>query len=119
MIYIKHTADTSKFIEIQSDDVLINSEQDILDLIVDIEYRFDTKKIIINRNNIHESFFDLKTGMAGAIMQKLANYFVKMAIIGNYDNIKNKSFQDYLYETNKNRQVVFVSEISKAIELLN
>ena len=55
--------------EIISDKIVISTVQDALDLMVDCGYH-GASSIIIYKNNIIPSFFDLKTGIAGDILQK-------------------------------------------------
>lgn len=113
----KHTVNGSNYVELLSDDVIINSEQDILDLIVDVEYQFDCKNIIVHRNNLNESFFELKSGFAGNILLKLSNYKINFGIIGDFSDLGN-TFHDFIFEANKNGQTVFTSNIDEAIALL-
>jgi hypothetical protein len=67
--------------EIISDHIEISDVQDALDLMADCDYR-GARNIIIYKKNIIPGFFDLKTGIAGEILQKFSNYHVKLAIIG-------------------------------------
>ena len=113
----KHTLNSNNYIEVISKDVVINSEQAILDLIVNAEYQFDCKNILVHRNNLNESFFDLKSGFAGNILLKLSNYKINFGIIGDFSDLGN-TFHDFIYETNKNGQTVFASSIDKAVALL-
>ena len=113
----KHTVNGNIYVEIISDDVIINSEQDILDLIVDVEYQFDCKNIIVHRNNLNEFFFELKSGFAGNILLKLSNYKINFGIIGDFSDLGN-TFHDFIFETNKNGQTVFTSNIDETIALL-
>ena len=109
-----HTA-----VEIISDEVLINAEQDALDLMVDIGYQFECTKIILHKENIREDFFDLKTGLAGAVLQKFSNYQVQLAIIGEFNSHKSKSLDDFIFESNRNGQVLFVEDIPAALKALD
>jgi hypothetical protein len=67
---------------------------------------------------IDESFFDLKTGIAGEILQKVSNYQMKLAIVGDYSNYPSKSLRDFIYESNKANQVIFINNIQDAIDRL-
>jgi hypothetical protein len=105
-------------VEIISDDVLINSEQDALDLMVDIGYQYESKKIILHKKNISKLFFELKTGLAGAVLQKFSNYQVQLAIIGEFGSHKSKSLNDFIYESNRNGHILFAVDIPTALEAL-
>ncbi|MBN2536444.1 MAG: DUF4180 domain-containing protein [Spirochaetales bacterium] len=39
-------------------------------------------------------------------------------ILGKYDNIDSRSFRDFIYESNKNGQVIIVDSLENAIKLL-
>jgi len=114
----EHIVNTNIFIELVSTNIIINSEQDILDLIVDTEYQFDCKNIIVHRKNINEAFFDLKSGFAGAILLKLSNYKIKFGMVGDFSDLDD-TFQDLIYESNKTGQTVFSSDVNKVIALWN
>ena len=118
MKFIEHELTESKAIEIVSDEVLINSEQDALDLLADIGYLHDSGKIIIYRKNLCDDFFNLSTGIAGSIMQKFSNYRVQAAIIGEF-NEDSRSLKAFILESNRSRQVFFVRDLSTALQELD
>ena len=116
--YLEHQLYHKKAIEIISDEVIINSEQDALDLMANIDYQFDSKIIILKEKNLNVDFFDLKTGVAGAILQKFSNYRVQLAIIGDFSKYSSKSLQDFIYESNKQKRILFVEDIEMALNSL-
>ncbi len=69
-----------------SEEIVINNTQDALDLLANSYYQ-GANKIIIKEENITPAFFDLKTKIAGDILQKFSNYGVQCAIIGDLANI--------------------------------
>uniref|UniRef100_UPI0024E1BC26 DUF4180 domain-containing protein n=1 Tax=Chryseobacterium sp. TaxID=1871047 RepID=UPI0024E1BC26 len=71
MLIKSHTINNIKIAEVISDDMLIQSSQDGLDLMGNIYYQgFD--KIVLYEKNITPEFFDLKTKIAGEILQKFS-----------------------------------------------
>lgn len=100
-------------------DVSISSAQDALDLMASVHYQCGCNKIVVMKSAIAESFFDLKTGLAGEILQKFTNYHVKVAIVGDFQNYSSKSLRDFLYESNKGNQIFFLSDEKEAIEKLH
>lgn len=114
MKFIEHEIGLSKAIEIVSDEVIINSEQDALDLMANIGYQYNSRKIIMYRKNLSENFFKLSSGMAGAIMQKFSNYRVQAAIIGDF-NDGSKSLKAFIIECNRTGQVLFAEALSMAL----
>ena|ERR1700754_2399615 len=104
--------------EIVSDRIEINSAQDALDILANCAYQ-DAKRIIIHQKNITDSFFDLKTTLAGDILQKFSNYNVKLAIVGDFSNYNSNSLRDFIYESNKAGRISFVATKDEAIEALS
>lgn len=109
----------SKIAVIDSDEIIINNTQEALDLMATIDYIYGCHKMIVEKSAIIEEFFDLKTKLAGEILQKYTNYNMKIAIIGNFDNYKSKSLKDFIYESNKGTQVFFLPTKQVAIEKLH
>ena len=102
---------------IKSDAIEINEYQDALDIMANCGY-MDARKIIMYKSNITPDFFDLKTRLAGEILQKFSNYRVRLAIIGDFSEFKSKSLTDFIYESNKHGHVVFVETLDEAINKL-
>ena len=117
MKFIEHEIGQSNAVEVVSDEVIINSEQDVLDLMANIGYLYDSGKIIMYRKNLSVDFFKLSSGMAGSIMQKFSNYRVQAAIIGDFTDCS-KSLKAFIIECNRTRQVLFVEDLSMALQEL-
>jgi hypothetical protein len=104
---------------IRNDTVVISDVQSTLDLMATVQYEVDAKRIIIHKSLISESFFDLKTRLAGDILQKFINYSVKIAIIGDFSMYTSKSLKDFIYECNKGKDIFFLATEQQAIEKLS
>lgn len=112
-----HNINQTKIAEIISDDIIINSSDDALDLLGNLYYQgYD--KIIIYENNLSTDFFDLKNKMAGEILQKFSNYRVSLAIIGDFAKYTSKSIRDFIYESNKTGHINFVDSTEEALNKL-
>lgn len=103
---------------ISSDDVIIHNAQEALDLMVMVRYDHGCDKIIINKKNITEDFFELKNGIAGEIMQKHINYEMPIAIVGEFEQYNSKSLKSLIYESNKGKKIIFKSTEAEALESL-
>lgn len=103
---------------VDSDQILLTDVQSALDLMVTVQYETGSNNIIINKGAICEEFFDLKTKLAGDVLQKFVNYRVRIAIVGDYSAYTSKSLKDFIYECNKGNSVFFVENESQAIEKL-
>jgi hypothetical protein len=112
-----HRINEIQIAEITSDTVFLKTADDALDVIGHL-YFHDTDKIVIHQNNITPDFFDLKSGIAGDILQKFSNYRFRLAIVGDFTTYSSKSLKDFIFESNKNGQVNFVESKDQAIALL-
>lgn len=110
-----HELNNTRIAEVISAEVLITDPESGLDLLATLYYQ-DVDKIILHQKNITPAFFDLKNGIAGEILQKFSNYRVRLAIVGEFSNYKSKSLQDFIFESNKGRQIIFVGSTAEAIE---
>lgn len=104
---------------VEEDGIVIASAQDALDLMATARHTLDCVKLLIPKENICREFFDLKTGVAGEILQKFANYMVKLAIVGDFSNIESKSLRDFIYECNNGSQIFFLKSEAEALEKLH
>lgn len=104
---------------VQSDEVLITDVQSALDLMATVKYEADADRIIINKSAVSEDFFDLKTRIAGEILQKFVNYQVKLAIIGDFSYYSSKALRDFIYECNNGRDIFFLADEDQAMEKLS
>lgn len=110
-----HHINGKKVAEVGSANVLINSVESALDLLGNLYYEgFD--KIILYENNLLPAFFDLKTGIAGEILQKFTNYRMPLVIIGDFSQYTSKSLADFILESNKGSQVNFTAALSDALK---
>lgn len=113
-----HGINNTRIAEIISNDIIITTAEDGVDLLGNLYYQ-DFDKIILQERNITPDFFDLKTGIAGEILQKFSNYRVRLVIVGNFTSYSGNSIKDFIYESNKGRQVNFVDSIAEAIDRLS
>lgn len=105
------------FAEIINEKYEIKSAQDGLD-IVGNSICMGSYKIIIREEGFAPEFFDLKTGLAGEILQKFSNYNCELAIIGDFSKYPSKALQDFIWESNKNGQINFVGSMEEAQRVL-
>ena len=110
-----HTLNNTNIAEIISDDEIIKTTEDGLDLLGSLYYQgFD--KIIVYEKNITPAFFDLKTGIAGEILQKFSTYRVRLAIVGDFSRYQSKSLKDFIFESNKMGQIYFLPSLNEVLE---
>lgn len=109
-----HEHNKHKIAEIIAEEVVINSIDDALELIGNLYYE-GYEKIIISENNITADFFNLKTKLAGEILQKFAQYQMPLVIVGDFEKYNSNSLRDFIYESNKGKQINFVANINEIL----
>ena len=109
-----HKVKDTSIAELIADNIMINNVQDAVDLLGNASY-LGAHKIIVHKNQLSPDFFDLKTQIAGEILQKFSNYRIKLAIIGDFKQITSKSLRDFIKESNKNRHILFVATLDEAL----
>ncbi len=100
---------------VRSSEILITDVQSASDFIATVDYETGCNRIIINKSAICEDFFDLKTRLAGEVLQKFINYQIKIAIVGDFSVYSSKSLKDFIYESNKGRDIFFLSNEEQAM----
>lgn len=89
--------------------------QDALDLIGNCGY-LGAAHVIVHETQITPEFFDLKTGLAGEILQKFSNYGMRLAIVGDFAKYASGSLQDFIRESNRTGLILFTGSAEAAKE---
>jgi len=108
----------SKVAILSGDGVVIETVQDALDALMNAHY-LDCAKLLIRKELINEDFFELKTGLAGEILQKCTNYRTKLAIVGDFSGYNSKSLNDFIYECNHGNSFFFKATEDEALQTLH
>lgn len=93
----------------------IKDVQTMLDVMASAHYNSECMGVVLYKESLDESFFDLKTGFAGEILQKFANYNMKLAVIGDYSHYTSKSLRDFIYESNHGNLAFFKGSLDEAL----
>lgn len=99
--------------ELMQGSPVIENTQDFLDIMADAAHN-GAVGIIVDENQLPAGFFELKTGIAGDILQKFSNYKMYLAIIGNFSKYKSKSLQDFIRESNRGGKIIFAGSKDEA-----
>ncbi|WP_238777391.1 DUF4180 domain-containing protein [Leptospira bandrabouensis] len=78
-----------------------------MDFFATIQYDSGCDRFVLKRSHLVSDFFDLKMGLAGNVIQKIVNYRIKLAIIGDFSIDSSKSLRDFIYEMNSGRDIFF------------
>ena len=103
---------------VNSNELVITDAQTALDVLMSAKYDVGTKNIVIDKKLIVEDFFILSKGLAGEILQKYVNYGGRIAIYGDYSHYTSKPLKDFIYESNKGKDVFFVATQDEAVDML-
>jgi len=68
--------------------------------------------VLIPIDRLDPSFFELRTGLAGEILQKFVNYRLRVAILGDYAQhaAASTSLRDFIRECNRGAAVWFLAD---------
>ena len=77
--------------------------------------------IVVPTSRLDQSFFDLRSGLAGEILQKAVNYRIRFAVIGDVSEYAaaSKAFHDLVVESQRSRDYFFVSDLAALAERLD
>lgn len=103
---------------ISNTEKVITDIQSALDVLMSAKYEAGTENIIISKQLVADDFFILSTGLAGEILQKYINYGGRIAIFGDYSHYTSKPLKDFIYESNKGKDVFFVATEEEAVNIL-
>jgi hypothetical protein len=114
MIKYHLTGSDTPVAEVTGSSVTITSASDMLDIMGDVSYA-GCSRMIVHSDSFSPGFFDLRTGIAGEILQKFSNYRMRLAIVGDFSHLTSKSWRDFIRESNRGRTVNFLSSAEEAI----
>jgi len=103
---------------VNSDELVITDTQTALEVLMSAKYDLGTKNIIIDKKLILDDFFILSKGIAGEILQKYINYGGRIAVYGDYSHYTSKPLKDFIYESNKGKDIFFVATQDEAVDML-
>ena len=96
---------------------VIRNPQDMLDLMA-FAGENGTNLLLLNEQNLDPAFYDLSTGLAGEIAQKLWNYRTRLAVVGTFTTVRSVRFREFMNETNKGNQLRFLNDTESAVRWL-
>lgn len=107
MIRYHDTESNAVIAELEPGNAVICNDEDIVDIIGNVAVN-GCSRVIIHRESFSGDFFDLRTGVAGAILQKFSNYRMRLAVVGDFSDLRSKSWKDFIRESNRGRLVSFL-----------
>jgi len=70
--------------------------------------------VAVPAQRLHPDFFQLRTGVAGELLQKMANYRLRVAVIGDMAPYTQASaaFRDFVVECDRGGDILFVTDLA-------
>jgi hypothetical protein len=115
MKFIQHTISGQSIAELSANNVTLSTTQQFLQMIMDS----CAERVIVHKENIDETFFDLRSGLAGEMLQKVVNYRLRLAIVGDFSIYEGKSLKAFIYESNMANTILFVGTVEEALKRLS
>jgi PadR family transcriptional regulator, regulatory protein AphA len=98
-----------RYIECLMDGEFLDHENKALDLVAACG-EGGTQTLMIHAGSLTEDFFQLRTGLAGSILQKFSNYHIRVAIILKPEQVNQGRFREMVLEANRGNQFRFFYE---------
>jgi hypothetical protein len=99
--------------------ILLASESKIairslIDISEAISLGLGTDGLIMTESELTPEFFELRSGLAGEVLQKFTNYKVRLAIVVPTPELYGKRFNELVYEHRSHGMIRFVKSVEEA-----
>ncbi|GAA4437605.1 hypothetical protein GCM10023148_44430 [Actinokineospora soli] len=93
---------------------------DVLESLIPALYGTGVERVALPVSRLAPEFFDLSTRVAGEMLQKLVNYRLSVAIVGDIDEhvARSSALADFVRESNRGKHVWFVPDVASLAERL-
>ncbi len=85
----------------------IEGERDALDLIGACG-EYETHRLLLHAETLSEDFYHLRTGLAGAVLQKFADYRIKTAAVLTPELVNQGRFREMALEANRSNRLFHI-----------
>jgi hypothetical protein len=112
------TVDGHSALLLDADGPLIGDSASCQDLVADL-WGHEVTTGVVPRERFDPGFFDLRTGMAGDLHQKLVNYRLRLIVLGDISDLvtNSRSLRDYVRESNRHGDVRFMDALAPSTDL--
>ncbi|WP_051653920.1 DUF4180 domain-containing protein [Kitasatospora cheerisanensis] len=95
----------------------VAGEQDAVDLLGNAYYQ-GASWVAVPVSRLGEEFFRLRSGVAGGVVQKFAQYRMGLAVVGDVSPQVERSdaLRDFVRESNRGLQLWFVADLAELAE---
>lgn len=102
-------AEGGRFAEGRPGVLLVKEEGDALDLLSEAGQR-GVRRILLHAENLSPDFFELTTGLAGAVFQKFSNYSIRAALLVDPRKIRSRRFRELMMECGRGGDIRFFED---------
>jgi hypothetical protein len=113
--YVLHQMNGHPIVAVREQGIIVNDANEFLDLVMNLP----ADRVVLHQENFTELFFDLRSGVAGEILQKASTYSRRLGIVGDFSRYGSKSLRDFIGESNRFGKVVFVNSLDEALQKLS
>jgi hypothetical protein len=108
-----------RVLECDAEGALLRNNRDLNDLI-STAWEHRVKMVVIPVARLGDDFFRLRTGIAGEVVQKIVQYHLRLAIVGDISRYVDEStaLRDFVRESNRGDQIWFVANREELKERL-
>jgi hypothetical protein len=100
--------------EVSREGALLKSDRDAVD-IIGAAFSHPRGLVVLPVERLGDAFFDLKTRIAGEMLQKFVNYEFRVVIVGDISQLvaASDALRDFVYESNRGKHVWFVASLDE------
>ena len=95
-----HEQDGRQWIEGPAGQPLLRQPGDV-NTLIEASFEHGTTRLLLYSENLTERFFDLSSGDAGEILQKLRNYHIRLAVVHSPTVQLSRRFEELMIEENQ------------------
>ena len=101
-------------LEYSAEGSVLNNDRAIMDLIADARSR-SADMAVVPATRFSPEFFQLRTRIAGDLLQKFVNYHLRLTILGDLPRqaSESQSLRDFIRESNRGAHLWFLSTLEE------
>lgn len=119
MKWRKLTHNGTELALVEPGEPIIHDGQSALDVLMTLRYDSGTGNLIFPSGRFAPDFYKLSTGVAGDVLQKVANYRLRLAVLGDFSAFNTPAFKAFVAESNRGNAVFFCKDEQEAIACLS
>jgi hypothetical protein len=114
---ISYSLNGASILEFAADGPVVRTVQDGVDVIGQARSQ-SADLVILPISRLDPAFFQLRTGLAGEILQKFVIYQVRVVILGDYSELAagSTALRDFIRESNRGNAVWFLASVDEVNE---